>query len=461
MAFPSIHNLDSKVKLSLPHNFNIEDILATARVGDPVLSPDGHLIAVSVRKWNGKNNKWTANIYVVPVDGSAAPKKLTSAVDRSDDSPVWLNDCKRLIFLSTRSGSRQLYVISINGGEATAISGYSVDIESFKLNARNDALVFQAQVYPVDEDDVLGKTAAMLKAKAENPTEPTGTVYSKLMVRHWDTMFTGVRAHLFLQSLQVTADSVSLAGPVTDLLRGLDTDAPPRPFGGAESYDWSASGTELAYCARPPVQPTGHSEATATTMHIYRVLLSSSRAVTTCVTPENRSGTSCPLYSPSGRTLAFLMQMRPGYESDRYRIVLYDTATAQSRVLTEQWDRQPASIAWSGEDRIFVVAAETGRERIFVVDALTGEATTVVQDHFNSALSVSAKNLVFGRDALTLPREIFASDLDGSNITQLYACPLFFPRHISTPTNTNWCSGLSQRNCGLQVLTAIASTLGS
>ena len=60
-----------------------------------------------------------------------------------------------------------------------------------------------------------------------------------------------------------------------------------------------------------------------------------SLAKTRNITPDNPASDSTPLYSPDGKYIAYRAQQRPGYESDRFRLMLYDRKTGEKKSLTE------------------------------------------------------------------------------------------------------------------------------
>ena len=62
---------------------------------------------------------------------------------------------------------------------------------------------------------------------------------------------------------------------------------------------------------------------------------------------------STPLYSPDGKWIAWRMQKRPGYESDRFRLVIYNRQTGEIRNLTEGFDYWVGSFAWSTTRRAY------------------------------------------------------------------------------------------------------------
>ncbi len=56
------------------------------------------------------------------------------------------------------------------------------------------------------------------------------------------------------------------------------------------------------------------------------------------ITADNPASDSTPLYSPDGKYIAYRAQQRPGYESDRFRLMLYDRKTGEKKNLTENFE---------------------------------------------------------------------------------------------------------------------------
>src|SRR4029079_19257429 len=101
----------------------------------------------------------------------------------------------------------------------------------------------------------------------------------------------------------------------------------------------------------------------------------------------------------------------PGFESDRYRIKLYDRASGKTRTLTEAWDRSPESIRWTSDGKsLLVTAAEAARQKIFQVTLATGEPKELIKDHYNSGVAIASQTaLVFSQDSLTAPAELWTA----------------------------------------------------
>lgn len=93
-----------------------EDLFALKAVNDPQISPDGSKIAYVETKMDRNTNKYKSRIWVVPTSGQESPRPLTSGT-ALDFAPRWSPDGEWISFISTRSGSRQLWMMPATGGE--------------------------------------------------------------------------------------------------------------------------------------------------------------------------------------------------------------------------------------------------------------------------------------------------------------------------------------------------------
>jgi dipeptidyl aminopeptidase/acylaminoacyl peptidase len=384
-----------------PHPFSVHDMLAMDRISDPRISPDGKSVAFTVRVTDVEANRGRTDIWIAGVDGSHA-RKLTTH-EANDSGARWMPDGKSIVFLSTRGGSSQVWQVPAGGGGARALTSLPLDVGNLEVFPDGKRLLFTIEVYP---DAARGKEieeTARRDAEKEK-SKVKAKIYESLLFRRWDTWEDGKRSHVFVWEIGSPAPR--------DLMRGLDADAPTRPFGGTEELAVSPDGAEVAFAAKV-MSPDA---AWSTDVNVYTV---SSRggAEPRCVSCDSRATDTRPAYSPDGRLLAYLAMSRPGYESDRLRIVLVDRATGSKRVLTEAWDRSASEIVWSADSRtIYTSADNVGNTSLFAVDIASGGVSMVAEHGTNSTPRPAGDRLIVAVDTLHSPVELFSMARDGSDV---------------------------------------------
>ncbi|HEX2694750.1 MAG TPA: S9 family peptidase, partial [Acidobacteriota bacterium] len=341
------------------HPFSVHDMLAMDRISDSRVSPDGKWIVFNVRETDLEANRGRTDIWIVGADG-AGLRRLT-AHPSADWNARWSPCGKCIFFLSTRSGSSQVWQIKIDGGEAEQITRLPLDIGNLVVAPDSGTLAVTMEVFPGESPEA---TAKKLEALASR--KATGRLYDKLFVRHWDTWSDGRRSHLFVVP--------KTGGDAKDLTPAMEADTPSKPFGGTEEIAFSPDGEGLVFTARD----VGREEAWSVDLDLYYVPVDGSRPPA-CLTEANRATDMAPAFSPDGKTLAYLAMARPGYEADRLRLVLKPWPEGDARVLTEAWDASVGSFSWSADGaKILAAAADKGQTALFAVDVAAGKASTVV-----------------------------------------------------------------------------------
>jgi dipeptidyl aminopeptidase/acylaminoacyl peptidase len=192
-----------------PHPFGVHDLVAMERVGGPVPSPSGDVIAYTRKRWNTAKHAWGSSVWTFDLArweaaGSVASrvgdftKRITSRPLVADGNPTFSPDGRSLAFTSSRSGSSQIWVVELSGGEPRQLSDLALDV--CDLTWSGSQMFFAARVWPG-----LGIQATADKEKElQERRQATGAhamSFSSLPIRHWDEWLSGKRNHLFAAPL--------------------------------------------------------------------------------------------------------------------------------------------------------------------------------------------------------------------------------------------------------------------
>jgi dipeptidyl aminopeptidase/acylaminoacyl peptidase len=384
----------------------IDDMLAMQRVGDPAVSPDGKQVAFAVRDTDVEANRGRYDIWLAASDGSSV-KQLTTHME-NDQEPQWSTDGNWIYFLSSRSGSSQVWRIRPAGGEAEGVTKLPTDVNGFRLFPDGKHLVVAVDVWPTAKSlaDSVKRDSERAKSKLKV------RAYDQLMFRHWDHWEDGKYSHLFVWT---APEAGGKADDARDLMPGLTADTPIQPFGGMDDVSISPDGKTVAYIARV----AGRENAWRTATDAFLVA-SDGSGKPIDITADNLAYDFSPTFSPDGRSIAIRMMKRPGFEADRERIAIYDVASRKLRVVTEGWDRSAGSLVWSADARtIFTDTDNVGNHSVFAVDVASGTARVVVDKGTNGSPRTAGDRLVFVRDTLKSPAELYSVKLDGSDLKQI------------------------------------------
>ena len=411
--------------------FTIDELLKVRRVGDSQVSPKGDLVAFTITDMSVAANKGTTQIYVVPLSGGEV-RQLTND-EHSSASPRWSPDGEKLAFISARDGEDQVWTIDVSSGALKKITSISTGAGDPVWSPDGNWLAFASDVYPECFSDACNKKRAEEKAQSKVKAH----VATHLLYRHWKAWKDGTRSHVFVVSAN--------GGEARDLTPG-DYDAPPFSLGGPTDYAFSPDSKELAF-----VSNHDKVEAISTNADVW--IVSVRGGTPKNVTAANRGYDGSPQYSPDGRFIAYRSQATPGFESDRFRLMLYDRKTGTARSLSESLDSWVDEFTFAPNSQtIYLTAEERGRQPIYSVSVSGGSVRKVVWDGFNGEPHVTkdGSTLVFSRSSMTTPNEVYRANIDGSGVTELSKTNDTFisPFNLKPAEEVTWTGGLGRKVAG-------------
>jgi dipeptidyl aminopeptidase/acylaminoacyl peptidase len=374
-----------------------DDFAAVRAVSDPQPSPDGKSVLYAVRVADVQANRRAGKTFLIPSAGGT-PQVFPSA-DVAATEARWSPDGKRAAYVA----GGHLWIVDASGANAKKLTELDGGATGLVWSPTSDRIAFTSAVYPECSNDACNaaksKTAAESKVKAH--------IADQLMFRHWNAWDEGTRSHLFVVGVD--------GGAPRDLMPGAKYDTPVGPFGGAENYNWSPDGRELSYTAKDQ----GRADAWTTDLNLYTVSVNGGAA--TVITSANKAADQNPVYSPDGKFIAYSSQARGGFESDRWRLMLYDRAAKTTRELLPTWDRNADAVMWAPDmSALYVMTTDAGRDKLYRVPLDRGAAPKataapqlLIGDHNNTAFALArdGRTLAWLRDATEFPAEVYTATI--------------------------------------------------
>ena len=381
-----------------PKGFTADDLVRLARVSDPQVSPDGRRVAYTLRETDleadrGRTDLWVLELATRPRDGVSSPPRRLTQHPASDSAPRWAPDGLGLYFLSSRSGSSQVWYLALSGGEPQQVTALPLDVSSFEVSPRGDRLAVSMEVFPdcADLKCTVDRQAALGKQKA------SGLIYDQLFVRHWDTWKDGRLSQLF--TLPIAADGK--ADKPVNVSRAVRADVPSKPFGGDEDYAFSHDGARIVFSARL----SDRSEPWSTNFDLYEVAADGSDAPRN-LTADNPAWDAQPVFLANG-DLAWLAMARPGFEADRFKVMLRSARDGKVRPLTGDWDRSVGHLGASFDGkRLLATADDIGQVALFEIDPATGARSRLVGEGQVQAFAPAAQGVVIAWASLGSPPDL-------------------------------------------------------
>ncbi|MDG2433333.1 S9 family peptidase [Flavobacterium sp.] len=153
----------------------LTDMLKIKTVNNVSLSPDAKLAAFTVTSIEEDDKskidyKYKTHIYTVSTTGKGAPKQLTYGTD-SATRPVWSPDGKTIAFSRVVGEKMQIFLLSMEGGEAKQITKFRYGAANPKWSPDGNSILFSASIPLKDlvRDSILNPAKSIPTWKMEKP----------------------------------------------------------------------------------------------------------------------------------------------------------------------------------------------------------------------------------------------------------------------------------------------------
>ncbi len=386
------------------------------RIGSSSVSPDGKTVLYTTTWYNMAENRGVTNIFTVPAEGGE-PVQLTDNAG-NDSAPQWSADGSQIYFLSDRSGDSQIWIMNADGSGMKQLSSIEGGVEGFGVSPTgNDFFYVQSvHVKNIESKDV---HPDMDKSKA--------LIYDDLMARHWDYWDRGYYKHIFVGSI-----SGGKAATGTDIMPGEAWDAPLAPYFDMSEISWNNEGTKLAYTCKK-MTGTQYAQSTDSDIYVYDLATGKTTDINKIgentdprlkIAPMFPGYDKYPVFSPDDRYIAFQSMRRPGNESDKDRLYIWDSTDGEFRYLTEAFDYNAYNLVWKDDKTIMFLSPIHATRQICSVDIESGEVKVITSgDHDIVHFSYAAGTCVAELQSISQATELYRVAEDGtlSQLTDINA----------------------------------------
>ncbi len=342
---------------NLPRGITPEDYFAFEFVSDPQVSPDEKQVAFALTKIDRAQNRRNTSIWMATIDGSRAPWQFTTS-PQSSNSPRWSPDGKWLAFLSTRPADTssaqsspspasppssppsalpsdqlrsQVYLLSMNGGEARRITNLKNGVSSFRWSPKGNRLVVVSRIGPSD-------------FRPENKDRSDVRHYKHTAYKFNDTgWFDDRRTHLWVVDVN--------SGSAKQITEGDDwNDTDPQ---------WSPDGRQIAFVSNR----TGKEYDQNRNRDVW--VVSADGGALTRISDHDEADAS-PRWSPDGKSIAYTGVIN---QRDHPKIWLAPATGGPSVLAANDLDLIPGGLEWAGDGKsLYFEAAVKGETHLFRVD---------------------------------------------------------------------------------------------
>ncbi len=383
-----------------------ERLWELGRLGSATVNDQGNLVAYAVRHFNLQENSGKSEIHLVDLQNNSDWVVVRDLKVADGLQFVELPGGQRLFYIGLPAEERfkdtkpQVWSTDLAGAVPTQVTHLETGVDQLKVSPDGKHLAFTTAV----------KMDATVPELYPDLPKADARIIDTLMYRHWSTWHDYTYSHLHVAPLSPQG----LAEEAVDLMRGMRANCPLPPTGGAEQFNWSPQGNELAYTAKVVNNPA---ESTDSDIYVVRI---DAQSPAECLTPAMDGYDTDPVYSPDGLYIAFHSMQRPGFEADKNRIMIFDRAERTMRDLTAGMDQTTHGVAWLPDSQGVVFMSEyRGTNQLFRMGLGDPQATQITRGAFNwQCLSVmpGGDRLLVDSQDMIRPKELsLLSIADGSD----------------------------------------------
>ncbi|RXQ96798.1 S9 family peptidase [Ancylomarina salipaludis] len=393
---PSYRTPDTK----LASNIMTPEVLwSFGRIGGVTVSPDEKNVLYGVTYFNKEENRSYRDLYTLSVDGGTSVR-LTNT-NKNEYGETWRPDGKKIAFMTSKSGSMQMWEMNPDGSNPIQVSDIEGGIGGFQYAPDMSKIYYMKEVRIEKSVEDLYPDLPLANAR----------VINDMNYRHWDN-WVDTYTHIFLadykEGVKITEGK--------DIMPGERWSAPVKPFGGNEQVVWTPDSKTLAYVSR---KKSGVEYAKSTNSDIY--FYDIAKQTTTNMTEGMMGYDMNPVFSPDGSKMAWESMERDGYEADKNRLFVMDIATGEKKYYTENFDQNVGHLAWAKNgESLFFISDWHATDEIYNINLTDGKIAKLTDGvHNYQSVFVVGDELLATRVSMSKPAEIYKVNPKNGEATEI------------------------------------------
>ena len=350
--------LSSVVFAQKDASVSFEKWISLKGVGGPVISPDGKIIVYNMSSTDWANNTYDNELWMVK-DGEA-PVQLTRTNKNSSGNSAFTPDGKYVSFIADRGDKRQIYIISISGGEAIQITKDEDGINNYAWNPDGTKIVYSKTQPKSKKDKTKEERFGAFGVEGEEYQQ----THLWLLNFSYDSVFLAGQLPCYASNdtnkTNKSPDCISL--PVAKPLTEGDFNV-----GG---FQWSRDGKQIAFNRqKDPLINSG------STSDIVLIDLATKKMTTVISNPV---GDFFNVWSPDGNSFIYSSLIDDSVSNfyRNNRLFLYDLTTRSSVEIAKDIDENKSVLDWN-KSGLFLGAFEKTRYKLYSVNTKTGATENI------------------------------------------------------------------------------------
>ena len=395
-----------------------EDLYQIKNITDIAISPDGKMLAFVVETMDKPGNCYRSSIWMMDTK-TRQSRQLTGEQTGYNRAPFWSPDSRYLGFISNRSGSHQIWLIDIGGGEAWTMTRmeHGVNQAAWSPDGKNIVFISRTEEKP-----------------AIDPHQPKGDIFIDTKGREFAKDVKVINRLRYREGTHFTGNSYShifiipvSGGNPQQITSGQFDDTQPR---------WSPNSNLILFQSNRFGEHDFDNNLDLCLVDLFDKKVK--------ILTNNPGSDYSAEWSPDGQKLAYLTTGQVNNFREQTELNIFELPNKITlKNLTTRYDRTIRSPQWSPKGKnIYFLAHDQGNRHLYIVSLKKQEPILVCggdREIKQFCISPDEKKIYFIATNPLDPSNLFEFDLKKNQEIRLTSTNEdFFKNRILSQPETVW-----------------------